>query len=462
MSGIERAVVIGGSIAGLATAATLSSRAREVVVLERRTAQGRASVAPQGHLPHVMLAAGARALEQLFPGFAARLVEQGAVVGGTDPQRLPCYWAAAGTMRDHLALPDLGFSRALCSRALVERQLRAATLALPNVSIVEASAEGLAFHDGVRQPRHARDGHRAVRGVAVRGRRTPLEADLVVDAAGRNSRAETWLEAAGLSAPPRSEVVVDLRYTAFVVDRRPEDLGGAAFAVVQNTPELSRVGVALPMEGDRWQVVLGGYFGDAAPGDPGGARTFAGSLADPALADLLDRPFHAEPAHYTFRSSLHRHWDKVTPPVLGLCAVGDAVASFNPLYGQGMSSALLQAAALGAAIDQHGNGAALTRAFAREAARIVANPWLTATGSDLVYPATTGDRPPGNAFVNRYVDRVTRAAAVDENVNAAFTAVQQLLAAPPTLFRPGVMVGALRHGARRRTRPTPRGAPLSA
>ena len=454
MSGIEKAIVIGGSIAGLAAAATLSSRAREVVVVERRTTGGRASVAPQGHLPHVMLSAGARALEELFPGFAAGLVEHGAVVGGADPRRLPCYWVAAGALRDHLNLPDLGFSRALCSRGLVEEQLRAATLALPNVSLLEASAEDLVIRAGTGV-------HPAVGGLVLRGSRAPLEADLVVDASGRNSRVESWLRAAGVPAPPRSEVVVDLRYTAFVVDRRVEDFDRAALAIVQNTPALSRIGVALPMEGDRWQVVLGGYFGDAAPGDAAGARDFARSLSDPALAELLNRPFHSEPAHYTFRSSLHRHWEKVSPTPSGLCVVGDAVASFNPLYGQGMSSALLQAAALGKAIDRHGGGASLPRPYARTAAKIVANPWLTATGADFVYATTAGERPPGNALVNRYVERVTRAAAVDETVNEAFTGVQQLLTAPPTLFRPGVVVGTLLHGARHRTPAAPRQVALS-
>jgi 2-polyprenyl-6-methoxyphenol hydroxylase-like FAD-dependent oxidoreductase len=452
MTGIERAVVIGGSIAGLASAATLSRRVGEVVVVERRTAKGRASVAPQGHLPHVLLVAGASVLEEVFPGFADRLVQRGAVVGGADPRRLSCYWVAAGTVRDHLRLPDLGFTRALCSRALVEEQLRELTLALPNVSLVDASVDGLSIRDR---------GERAtVGGVVVRGTPASLEADLVVDASGRGSRVETWLQAAGLPTPPHSEVVVDLRYTAFVVDRRPGDLDGAALGVVQNTPGLPRIGVALPMEGDRWQVVLGGYFGDAAPGDPVGARAFARSLSDPALGDLLDRPFHGEASHYSFRSSLHRHWDKVTPAPLGLCAVGDSVASFNPLYGQGMSSALLQAAALGRAIDDHGDTAALQRAYAGAAAKVVGNPWLTATGADLVYPATVGDRPPGHALVNRYVERVTRAAAVDETVNGAFTDVQQLLAAPSTLFRPGVLVRTLRHG-RPRTTPGSRQPALS-
>lgn len=203
------------------------------------------------------------------------------------------------------------------------------------------------------------------------------------------------------------------------------------------------------MEDQRWHVVLGGYFGDAAPTDPAGARTFARSLADPVLAEVLDRPFLEPPARYTFRSSLRRHWEDVPLPT-GVCVVGDAVASFNPIYGQGMTSALLQVEAMGRELDRLGNTAALPRAVARQAAKVVANPWLTAAGGDFIYAATRGTRPPGHALVNRYVDRVTAVAAVDVEVNRALTAVQQMLAPPPTLFAPPVMARTLR---RRRRRP---------
>lgn len=443
MSTFERVVVIGGSIAGLATAATLADRAREVVVLERRDVDPTGSVAPQGHLPHVLLVAGARVLEQLFPGFAAELVRRGAHQGGTDPHRLPCHWVAAGAARDHLCLPDLGFPRALCSRGLVETRLREVVAALPNVELVHAAVEGLAVHAGPAE-------EAVVTGVRVRGSAAPLETDLVVDAGGRTSRADGWLSSSGVPGPEVLEVVVDLRYTAFHVERRPEDLDGAAFAVIQNTSDLPRIGVALPMEGDRWQVVLGGYFGQAAPVDPAGARDFARSLTDPALVELLGRPFLDEPSRYTFRSSRRRRWDKLPRAPRGYCAVGDSVASFNPIYGQGMTSALLQAEALGAAVDRHGNGPGLTRAASRSVARVADGPWTTATGADFIYAATAGRRPPGNASVNRYVERVTRAAAVDESVNRAFTAVQQLLAAPQSLFGPAVMTRVLRHGARSR------------
>lgn len=203
------------------------------------------------------------------------------------------------------------------------------------------------------------------------------------------------------------------------------------------------------MEGARWQVVLGGYFGDAAPTDPAGAREFARSLADPTLDELLARPYLIPASRYTFRSSRRRHWEKLSRPPHGLCVLGDAVASFNPVYGQGMSSALLQVEALGGALGLHGNGPRLAAEVARSAAKVADNPWLTATGADFVYSATEGRRPPGSSFVNRYVERVTRAAAVDETVNAAFTGVQQLLAAPPSLFRPAVVARAVRYGGAR-------------
>ncbi len=433
-----RAVVVGGSVAGLGAAAMLAGRFDEVVVVERRPWADGAGVAAHARLPHVMLMAGSRVLESLFPGFATGLLARGADGDDVDPTRISCYWAAAGTVRDHLAVPDLGFPRAMGSRALVETALRRVTLSLPNVTAQEGTVTGL------------RTRGRRVVGVRLAGG-TVLEADLVVDASGRMSSAAAWMEAAGLDVPETTEVGVDLRYTAYVVERRVDDFDGGAFAVVQNDASTPRIGVALPMEGERWQVAFGGYFGAAAPVDPSGARVFAQHLATPGLAMLFDRPYLAEPARFTFRSSRRRHWERLRP-MPGFCAIGDSVASFNPIYGQGMSSALLQAEALGRALDIHPEGARLVRAAARGAAAVVANPWTVATGGDFVYPGTVGRRPPGSAGINRYVESVTRAAATDERANRALSAVQQLLAPPATLFRPPVVAAVLARRAESRTR----------
>lgn len=435
MKKLDRVVVVGGSVAGLAAAATLAPRADEVIVVERHEAsEQRRSTSAQGALPHVMLAAGARVLEQLFPGFAEELLSRGAEQGGADPEILACHWVAAGALRDHLRLPDLGFTRALCSRGLIESVLRAATTSLPNVQLVRGAVDDLVIVG------------RDVMGVRLRGHE-PIDAALVVDAAGRGSRVEEWLAASGFAAPTRTEVGVDLRYCGYLVERRASDFDGAAIAAIQNTADVPRIGVALPCEGGLWQVVLGGYFGEAAPVDNAGAAAFARALTTPALAPLLERPFAEEPRRYTFRSSLRRHWRRTPGLPEGLVSVGDSVASFNPIYGQGMSSALLQVEALGAVVDRQGTGPGFARSAARAIDSVVDGAWQIATGGDLVYDRTVGRRAPGSRLVNRYIERVFRAAASDEQVNRALTEVQHLLAPPSSLMRPAVAARVLRQAA---------------
>ncbi len=133
-------------------------------------------------------------------------------------------------------------------------------------------------------------------------------------------------------------------------------------------------------------------------------------------------------------------------PIEGLGPVGDSVASFHPLYGQGMSSAALQAVALRDTVADCGPGPELVRAMAARSARIVDNPWTIATGGDFMYPDPRGQRPKAVGWVNRYLARVMRAAAVDPMVNDAFCRVFHLLERPESLFRPAVAMRVAAHG----------------
>lgn len=426
-------VIVGGSISGLAAAAAVAPLVGQVLVVERADVDAvGGSVAPQGQLPHILCVAGAAVLEDLLPGFAAALLAQGAAPGGRDRDGLPVYWHAAGVVRRRLAIPNPGFPRALCGRRLIEPELRRRVAALPNVRLLPGTAQrgiweqtrlaGVVLKDGTRLP-----------------------AELVIDATGRAGTFRTALDIRGV---PTTEVGVDLRYTGFVVERQPGDASGAGaeLLMVQNTRTLARIGAALPLDSQRWHVILGGYFGDAVAPDPAAAAAFARSLADPVLVPLLQRPFLEEPRRYTFRSSQRIHWEQLPRQIAGYIPLGDAVASFNPIYGQGMSSALLQARALAALMRTHGLGpdTGLERAAAHQFARIVQAPWTVATGADSVYAQTTGARPRGHALVNRYIERVMQRAAVDETVNLALTGVQQMLAGPQSLFAPSVVGRVLR------------------
>jgi hypothetical protein len=115
------------------------------------------------------------------------------------------------------------------------------------------------------------------------------------------------------------------------------------------------------------------------------------------------------------------------------------VASFNPIYGQGMSVAALEAMALAENLDAFGNDARLPHAMAAATSKIVDSPWQIATGTDFIYPRTTGRRPPGINAINRYLTQVITAAAVDREVSVAFSRVQQLLDAPSSLLKPSLV-----------------------
>jgi hypothetical protein len=129
--------------------------------------------------------------------------------------------------------------------------------------------------------------------------------------------------------------------------------------------------------------------------------------------------------------------------------LGDAIGSFNPIYGQGMTSAALQAEALGDALDHAG---AVDRTFARRyfkaASRIVNVASSTAVGSDFAYSDTTGPKPPGTDLVNRYMDRVIRAGQHDDKVALRFNEVVAMVRKPETLMAPRFVLRVLRSARR--------------
>ena len=131
-----------------------------------------------------------------------------------------------------------------------------------------------------------------------------------------------------------------------------------------------------------------------------------------------------------------------------LLVVGDSLCSFNPLYGQGMTVAALQAETLTAFLRRHLSGQADLPALAcpaqRAVAKCTAGAWLVATGSDLRYPITVGAEATfATRLLQRHVDRVFEAATGDPSVNAAFLRVLNMVDAPPAMFRPGTVARAL-------------------
>jgi 2-polyprenyl-6-methoxyphenol hydroxylase-like FAD-dependent oxidoreductase len=437
-------------MAGLTAARVLAERFESVTVLDRDELPTEVSArkgVPQGRHPHALLAAGEQVLEGLFPGLVAELVAAGAVRtdGGADGW----FFQFGGHRSRHRS----GLEVTFMSRPLLEGTVRRRVATLPNVTLHPRTPVA-----GVR----ASTDHRRVVGVALADGGS-LDADLVVDATGRNGSCLRSLRGLGFPEPPVTSIGIGMGYASRVLRRSPGDLpDGASWAVVIGSPPAGlRQGFVLPLEGDRWIVDLNGYFGDHAPTDDAGFLAYAESLPSPEIAEVLRR---AEPltdvvTHRT-PSSQRRHFEKLRHVPAGYVAIGDVVCSFNPIYGQGMSSAALQAQALGRALDRYSAAdPRLPRHHYRLAARVVANPWQVAATADLAYPQTTGRRPPGTALLNGYLERAVRASHTSPEVCDATARVQHLLAPPSSLLRPAVVARVVREGMRTRsTRPA--GAPV--
>ena len=433
----EHAVVLGASLAGLLTARVLTESFDRVTVVDRDVLpEGpvpRRGV-PQGWQTHGLHARGREIFEQFFPGLTDELVAHGASVG--DAQR-DVRWINDG----HRLLQHPSGMRGIAfSRPLLEDRVRARVRSLPHVT----------FRSPVDVLDLTAAGDR-VTGVRVRARGTEgdgetLAADLVVDATGRGSHMPAWLESLGFPRPAESTIEIGLGYTTWEFDRRSGDLDGDLGAVITPTVHNQRFGAMLAADGDRWQVTAGGYRGlSASATDIGAFRAFAAELPAPDIGDLVaDREPLAPGRMHRIPSSRRRHYERLSRFPVGLLVIGDALSSFNPAYGQGMTVAAVEALALR---DQLAGGVVptdLARRFFRRAARIVDVPWGIAAAGDLRLPGVPGPRPLKVRVINAYVARVQAAAATDPAVGLAFLRVANTLDQPEALLRPAVAGRVLR------------------
>jgi 2-polyprenyl-6-methoxyphenol hydroxylase-like FAD-dependent oxidoreductase len=198
-----------------------------------------------------------------------------------------------------------------------------------------------------------------------------------------------------------------------------------------------RAGVIVAQDGGRWVVTMGGYFGDRAPSDDQGFLAYARSLPGPEIYDVIkDAEPLDDPTPYHFPSSLRRRYERLARFPEGYLAFGDALCSFNPIYGQGMSVAAMEAVALRETLEKGPD--ALARRFFAAAAKVIDTPWQMAVGADLAHPKVEGPRPLPVRFINWYVRKLFQAGARDPIVAKRFIEVANLLRPPPALMNPSI------------------------
>ena len=442
----DQTVVMGSSMAGLLAARVLSERFERVVVIERDPlppiGEHRRGV-PHGRHLHGLHPRGREILDELFPGFTEALTAGGAV--GCDVLG-DLRWQLSG---HQLRQAAIGLPALFASRPFLEGHVRAMVRRLPGVQILEQrSICGLT----------ATPDRRTITGVEVRpaggGGPTRIAASLVVDATGRGSRTPVWLGELGYPRPAQDRVDIGLGYATRTYRLRPDAMNGDQMILTAGTPANPRTGVLAVTEGGRHMLTLAGIRGDHPPVDPAGFDAFAAALpsADIAAAIAGARPLD-QPVPFRFPASVRHRYERLARFPGGLLVIGDAVCSFNPVYGQGVTVAAAQAMALRRLLARHGVPDA--QSYFRAIAAAIDVPWDIAVGADLAFPQVPGRRPARVRLVNAYLPRLHAAAAHDDALAAALVRVIGLKDRPQTLLRPDRVLRVLRGNLAGNREPAP-------
>ncbi|OIJ93597.1 NAD(P)/FAD-dependent oxidoreductase [Streptomyces monashensis] len=453
------AVVIGAGAAGILAAAALALVVDQVVVLERDALpdgpENRKGV-PQGRHAHLMMAGGLDAMDTLIPGMDMR---KHLIASGANEISL---------CRDMVVFSSVGwFHRwrhadpliVTCSRALLDWAIRTAVLkSLNNIEIRQAKAiDLLGDSERVRGVRIATAGpdtpfdadFTAKYGLQLSADRgeADLYADFVVDASGRGSRISTWLGSIGVNDIPERTLDSGLVNSTRLY-RIPEGAGSWPLTMIQPNPFTggpARSGMIVPIEGNRWMVSLGGSRGGEPPKDPDAFLQYALDLPHPIVGQLIAG---AEPLTQVFTShstsNTRRYLEKAAVWPENLVVLGDALATFNPLYGQGMSVAALGAQALAKTIWHRWGSQGLARRVQREVAKSVDAAWTLAVSSDVLYPNVIGGEPTAtDRLAAQYTRRLTRSATGSYSAASALFDVTSMRKSALRLMQPRPLLAAL-------------------
>jgi 2-polyprenyl-6-methoxyphenol hydroxylase-like FAD-dependent oxidoreductase len=433
----RRAVVVGAGIGGLAAAGALAQHFERVDILERddlATSAGSRSGTPQDRHPHGLLAGGLRALDRIFPDFKRDLAGAGAVPV-TIARDVQIERPDVGVLPKR----DFGISLLCATRPLIELVLRRRAEAVANVTLRPASrVVGIV-------PAAGGVGVRGVQFVNGSGRFETLAADLVVDASGRGAPTLALLDALCWDRPQMTEIGIDITYSTAVVEIPPDATAEwKLLLTLPDPPHLALHALMVPTEDRRWIIAIADHNATARIETWDTFLEASRSLITPTIYNALR---YAQPPegirHYRFPVSTWKHFERLPQLPRGVLPVADAFCRFNPIHGQGMSSAakqalLLQDVLYRAAADPDPIAAAQA-GFTAEVVSVLETPWTMSTSADLAFPQTRGERPDNFAEARESEAALFRAAVADPVVHRAMIEVGQLLQPHQRLREPDII-----------------------
>lgn len=434
MASMEKAIIIGGGISGKLAARVLSDVYKEVIILERDSqSEGPSSRkgAPQGEHLHALLHAGEHGLEELFPGITEKFYDSGAVkINST----MDLSWFHHGAWKIRY---DAGYRTTLQTRPHLEWHIEQYIKRIQNVV--------LHYNQVVEDFLYNEEENRIT---GVRLQTGTILADLVVDASGVSSLISKWLGKRGTHIP-KEKIEINLSYISkqFELDESYQR-NWKIKMVYPNPPQEKMGGTISKVEGNRYIVTIMGYHKAVDEKevleDDNGFIELSRKL--PRL-DIFQEIEHGTPltktSFYRIPHIIWKRFDKMELPK-GLLLIGDTICRIDPVFGQGMSIAILEALTLKKLL-QTGARQIDSAAFHKKAAKTISPIWNMVITEDFRYSATTGKMPIGLFIQQWYAKKIFLLSSQNKEVYDAFVKVMNLVRPISSLMTPRIIKSVLLH-----------------
>lgn len=428
-----RAVVLGGSIAGLLAARVLADAYDDVVIVDRDVLVGVHEPrrgAPQGRHISGLLTGGQRALEKLYPGITQELFDDTVPYGDLAKD---VRWYMQGY---RLQPFDANILTTGPSRPLLERHIRERTELFENVRFMErtdilgiVATPDNSTITGVKVQRLDGDGSEEV-----------IESDIVVDATGRGSRTPVWLENLGYGRVPEERKKIGLGYVTQHYKLKCDPYQGDLSINVVAYPGNPRGCIFTNTDHDRVEMTTYGLLGDHPPLDQEGLYQWMGTLGVPEYVEALKDAIPLdEPVAFRFPTTLRRHYEDMPSFPRGLLVTGDAVTTFNPVYAGGMTVAIKCAHVM--ASHLHSGATPDPVLFFRDLAKEVIDPaWEMTNVVDLTFPGVEGERPFKLRMAQKMLKWTQIAATRDGRITGEYMKAAGQVSRPEDMQKPGLLL----------------------
>jgi len=437
VSSNNQAIIIGGGISGKLAARVLSGFYNEVLILERDhepVGPWPRKGAPQGEHLHALLHAGEYGLEELFPGITEDFYRSGAVkINST----LDLAWFHHGVWKLRY---DGKYSTTLQTRPHLEWHVDQFIKRIPNVVI---------HYNQVVQDFLYDEEKNQIIGVQLKD--GSLLADLVVDATGVSSLSSSWLAKQQIEVA-NEKVEINLSYISkqFQLSEK-KNRDWKIKLVYPNPPHEKMGGTISKVEDNRYIVTLMGYHNvindkEILKSDQSFVKLTQKLPKQDIFQELQEATPISNTSIYRVPHIIWRRFDKVKKLPTGLLLIGDTFCRIDPVFGQGMSIAILESLALQKLLKKHNHELEkVPTAFHKKAVKIIAPIWNMVITEDFRYPAAKGKIPFGLSIQQWYARKIFLLSSQNQEVYDSFIKVMNLVRPITSLMKPSILKVVLLH-----------------